>query len=333
MNTGVFNGCRLYGRTSQTALTSPMVTSILLILIVLMIMPASTVMAQDSPKALPNPVTFTDALGREVTVTTAGRVIAATASYAQVWLLAGGDLLGTTTDAFEDGIVGADLAENVGTAHNPNLEIIISLQPTLVILSADMSGHLKLSDSLSTAGITHAYFSVESFNQYLAMLDVCTKITGNIEAYTDHGLYIAAVIDELIARTANLPQPRVYLARAGAGKIASRNSGTMAGAMLRDMGAINIADDKPGLLEELSMEIILQEDPDYIFITMMGEAEEIIRDMLLSNPAWSSLTAVRNGRYVLLPTELFHRKPNARWGESYQFLWDVLYGDGQELGK
>ena len=30
---------------------------------------------------------------------------------------------------------------------------------------------------------------------------------------------------------------------------------------------------------------------------------------------------------VLLPRELFHYKPNARWGESYAYLAKILYPD------
>ena len=46
-----------------------------------------------------------------------------------------------------------------------------------------------------------------------------------------------------------------------------------------------------------------------------------------SNPAWAGLSAVQSGRYLLLPKELFHYKPNARWGESYAYLAEILYPD------
>ena len=34
----------------------------------------------------------------------------------------------------------------------------------------------------------------------------------------------------------------------------------------------------------------------------------------------------KNGRYFLLEKELYNLKPNARWGEAYQKLADILYG-------
>ena len=37
------------------------------------------------------------------------------------------------------------------------------------------------------------------------------------------------------------------------------------------------------------------------------------------------LTAIREKRYTILPKELFHFKPNARWDEAYRYLYDLLY--------
>ena len=51
-----------------------------------------------------------------------------------------------------------------------------------------------------------------------------------------------------------------------------------------------------------------------------------IEETLLDNPAWNALSAVKNGRYFLLEKELYNLKPNARWGEAYQKLADILYG-------
>ena len=43
--------------------------------------------------------------------------------------------------------------------------------------------------------------------------------------------------------------------------------------MIRDLGAVNIASQHPSLLEDVSMEVILQEDPDIIPVTTMGDSE------------------------------------------------------------
>jgi len=52
------------------------------------------------------------------------------------------------------------------------------------------------------------------------------------------------------------------------------SDGTVLGAMLKDLGCINIADSDAMLLENLSVEYILRSDPDYVFIVQRGDDNE-----------------------------------------------------------
>ena len=54
----------------------------------------------------------------------------------------------------------------------------------------------------------------------------------------------------------------------------------------------------------------------------------MVDELLASNPAWQGLTAVKDDKFYVLEKELFHNKPNNRWGESYEILADILY-DGK----
>jgi iron complex transport system permease protein len=90
----------------------------------------------------------------------------------------------------------------------------------------------------------------------------------------------------------------------------------LAGQILKEMGLRNVADDAPSLLESLSVEHILQADPDYIFVLTMGSEEgalAYLQDYVENDPAFAGLSAVQNGRYTVLPKGLFHYKPNERW--------------------
>ena len=91
----------------------------------------------------------------------------------------------------------------------------------------------------------------------------------------------------------------------------------------------NIADNAPILLDGLSIEEIIDADPDYIFISTMGdeEAAKEYMDSVLAEPTWQSLTAVQTGNYSYLPKDLFQFKPNNRWDEAYAFLAGLLYGE------
>ena len=128
---------------------------------------------------------------------------------------------------------------------------------------------------------------------------------------------------------AGQPQPSVLLVRAYSSGAKAKGADNLAGVILEDLGAENLVSRYESLLEDLSMETIIAADPDYIFITTMGSSDEdamaYMEQTFQQNPAWSGLSAVQNDRYILLPRDLFHYKPNARWGESYAYLANILY--------
>ncbi|MDO4620685.1 MAG: ABC transporter substrate-binding protein [Lachnospiraceae bacterium] len=277
-------------------------------------------------------VTFTDALGREVTVTSWDRVAAMPGSFADVWVLAGGkeQLKATVADAWES--FSLDLSDdvvNIGSILEPDVEQLIAAEPDFVIASANTTSNVELEELLTEAGITTAYFDVNSFSDYLHMLEICTAITGREDLLQQNGYDVETQIEEAKAGIGE-EAPTVLLLRAASGKVKVKNSqDTVAGEMLADLGAVNIADSNESLLEELSMEAIVEADPDLIFVTIQGNDQEKalqnVQEQLMDNPAWAELSAVRNNRFYVLEKELYHLKPNARWGEAYQKLVDLLY--------
>lgn len=96
---------------------------------------------------------------------------------------------------------------------------------------------------------------------------------------------------------------------------------------MKELGVYNIADNAAILLDGLSIEEILSEDPDFIFVSTMGdeEAARAYMDSVFESPAWQNLSAVKNHKYYYLPKDLFQYKPNARWYDAYQYLAELLY--------
>jgi len=276
--------------------------------------------------------TFTDAIGNKVEVKSAKRVIALMGSFAEIWLDAGGTLVGVTSDAYTGHKL--NLSENVvnlGDFTNPSMEKIISLKPDFIILSADTTEHVKLCKALRQAGLNAACFKVNTFSDYLKMLQTCTQITERNDLYEKNGIAIKKQIDTVISGTKGKKSPSVLFIRTYSSGYKALNSSSMTGAMLKDLGATNIADNDKNLLANLSMDAIIKRDPDYILVVVMGSNEKkalaLIDQQFKSNPAWAGLKAVKNKKYYVIPQDLFHYKPNARWGESYEYLSKLLYGD------
>ena len=278
-------------------------------------------------------VTFTDVLGREVTVPKEPqRVAALIGSFADVWCLAGGQetLVAAADDSWTQ--FQLDLDESVarlGSVKTPNTEALLAAEPEFVLGSAKTAGNVELQELLEQARIPVAYFDVSSFEDYLRVLDICTQITGHEENYTQYGTEVESQIEAARARVTG-EAPTVLFVRATGASVKVKNSqDTVLGEMLADLGCVNIADSETGLLENLSMETIVAADPDYIFVIIQGtdttDAEMLLDTTLLSNPAWDGLTAVQEGRYYIMDQRLYNVKPNARWGEAYEKLADILY--------
>ena len=277
-------------------------------------------------------VRFTDDLGREVTVDNPQRVICLTASYADVWCLAGGaDSIVATTNAtwtYFDLPLKEDVV-NLGSSSELNLEQLIACEPDLILASCGTDRNMELESAFEEMGMNVAYFSVNSVDDYLRMLKVCTQITGCEENYETYGVQVKEQVDQALTRPDGSKPSVLYIRATGSSCKVKNSEGNVLREMLAALDCDNIADREESLLEQLSMEAILEADPEYIFVVLQGadpaNAQEILETTLLSNPAWNTLTAVKEGRYYVMDQVLYNLKPNGRWGEAYEQLADTLY--------
>ena len=290
--------------------------------------------SQSASAAQADSVTFTDDLGRTVTVDSPKRVAALIGSFADVWCIAGGKdtLVAAADDTWTQ--FDLDLDESVidlGKVSEPSAETLLAAQPDFVLASTKTSADVELMPTLENAGIPTAYFDVSSFEDYLRMLEICTRITGCEDRYEQYGTLVQEQVDAAIASAQGKQGPTVLYLRATGSSCKVKNSqNTVLGEMLADLGCTNIADSDESLLETLSMEAILQADPECIFIVLQGSDQEKARQTLekavLSNPAWQQLRAVQQNKCYYMDQQLYNVKPNARWGEAYEGLAEILYG-------
>lgn len=276
--------------------------------------------------------TFTDDLGRAVTVETPKRVAALIGSFADVWCLAGGQdsLVAAAHDAWTSFDLGlSDAVADLGAVKEPNLEVLLAARPDFILASCNTAANLELQGTFEQTGIPVAYFDVQHLDDYLNMLKICTDLTGCPENYETYGLAVQAQVEAAKGRQDG-SSPTVLTIRAtGSSCKVKGSSDFLLGEMLSDLGCVNVADREAALLENLSLESILAADPDYIFVVLQGsdaaDAQEILEKTLLSNPAWNTLRAVQEGNFYTLEHSLYNLKPNARWGEAYEKLSDILY--------
>ncbi len=157
--------------------------------------PSDSVTPSDSGEA--ETVTFTDHMGREVTVPkNPQRVAALIGSFAQVWTLAGGEVVATANDAWTSFDLGLDESVvNLGKTTEMSLELLLEADPDFIVASAKTDIDVELMPTFEDMGIPTAYFDVNTFDEYLDMLRICTQITGRDDLYQTNALDVQVQVD------------------------------------------------------------------------------------------------------------------------------------------
>lgn len=269
---------------------------------------------------------FTDSTGKTVTLKEKPRKVAVLfSSFADIWVTAGGEVAVTVGETVERGFAEDEvLLVDDGAGKKIDTERLVAAEPDLVIYSADIEAQTKCAELLKKANIPVAGFIVEDFDDYLFVLDALTDITGKKELYKKYGSDVKAAVD-IFKESKPLEGKRILFIRAGSSarsvKI-KKSDDNFAAMMLCDLGAQNIADSNPSMVDNLSLEAVLQSNPDFVFFTSMGDekASELYVAEMLKGDGWRELECIKQKNYLFLPKELFHYKPNSRWGEAYEYL-------------
>lgn len=284
-------------------------------------------------------VVFRDDLGREVEVSAPQRTAALLGSFADLWMLAGGEIAAAPDDAWEDlALPLAESAVNLGNTKTLSMEMLFSAEPDFILASVNTRQNVEWQAVLESTGIPVAYFDVNGFDDYMRLMELFTRITGRPDLYEANALQVQAEIDQVLEesrerlKTQAAPHVLVVMASASSLKV-KRSEGSVLGEMLMALGCVNIADSEESLLENLSLEMILRADPDYIFFVQRGDDEEgmraYVQSTLQESPLWSQLTAVKKGRVYFMEKNLYNLKPNRRWGEAYRKLEEILSNEAE----
>lgn len=289
---------------------------------------------QDAVKTEGETVTFVDDFGKKQIIhKNPQKVICLYNSFADLWYSLGGDIVGRidSTSSLPKAYLDKEI---VGSMGGVNVEKLLTLQPDLVIIASNIEGQTRVIPILQQNKIEYIALQYESIEEYFKTLKLFGEILG---ASSEAGGIIAKVkkdVNNVIARVPKDRHPSVLLLFGSTKSVTVKTQYSTVGSMLEDLGARNISYDPRLSMEQMeafSMERVLQEDPDYILVQTMGDDINLILNRIKkdveSNPAWASLTAVKEGKYIVLPKDLYLYKANKRYGEAYLELARILYPD------
>lgn len=284
------------------------------------------------------PVQVTDLLGREVEFAQQPeRIVALSPTAAEFVYALGHEVVGRASSV--DYPEAALEAQEIGTAYQPNLEAIVSLNPDLIVADHIVQAQPALRDSLEGLPAPVVFVGVESYDDVLEGL----RILGQVLDANDEA---AAVVDEVeeardSARSAldGKDISAVVLISDRDQTLYAAKAGSYVGDLLEQLGITNPASEQPDSgpfpgYTTLSPEKLIEYNPDYILtITPAPPPAPRLSDILGQIPAFRGLTAVSQGQVVEADVDLFLQAPGPRIIQAFEAILSAVSGDdGQPSG-
>ncbi|MCD8509869.1 MAG: ABC transporter substrate-binding protein [Bacillus sp. (in: Bacteria)] len=284
----------------------------------------------EQAQAGPFPLTITDLTGREITFNEQPkRIVTVIPADMEIIYALGGEVVGRPQAS---GVVRPEEAaflEEVGYPRGINFEKVASLQADMFI------GHTRLNmddvPTLETLGLNVVLTQGDSLEDIKNLI----RMYGDLLEKHDRAEELVRTIDDKVAEISaiNRENPaRVLIVFGTPDETMAALPKSLAGNLFELAGAENIAKDLPNLdtyptYAQLSLERILEANPDVIYFMAHGEANDAKNrfEMDMSqNPAWNNLNAVKNNNIIVLPHELFGTNPGPRIVDALQFLKESL---------
>ncbi len=267
------------------------------------------------------PRTFVDDLSRKLYLAKAPtRIVSLAPNITEILFAIGLEPQVVGVTEFCDYPPAAKQKPKVGYTH-PNIEVIVSLKPDLV-LAPRAAVQADLLAKLEQLKIPTFIVDPESFEEIPGRIQLIGRIAGRSAAADEVAKTMKERIAVIRSKTEGLPRVRVLYVL-NSQPLISVGPGSFIHHVIGSAGGVNIAGQASVPYPRLNMEVVLQEDPQFI-VFPIGEIEGIpLGDQQLWRQ-WTSLSAVKQGQLHQIDSDILNR-PGPRIVEGLERLAMILH--------
>lgn len=271
-----------------------------------------------------------DDAGREVTLAEKpARIAVTSASFLEPLHELGANIVGRP-DSKNNTPDWAKNISSVGQVYQIDVERLLACQPDLVIVNKGMNE--RLLNVLAENKIPALVTEMKTYAEVQHTLRNFAQITGSIDTAEQ---LIDQMDDDIQGVIASIPQEkkRVAILHSTAQGLSVQLEGSIAGCIVEMLGWENVAAGMTPLENNpdaapYSMETLAAQNPEIIFVTSMGNADEIeknMREAIETNDAWQAIGAVKNNQLYYLPQNLFLLSPGLNYPAAVEYVAKLIY--------
>ena len=273
-------------------------------------------------KMAPAEVRVTDDLGQVIALKgPAQRIISLYGAYSEILFAIGaGDKLvaRTRVDRFPPSILNKP---SVGTHLRPNMELVLGLQPDLIIHATGRKHGHEVIRQLQEKGLTVAVFLPRNFAELFSVVERLGILTGeekNAQELVNGQSSRLRQIEESLAKSKD--RPKVFF-EVRYPNLLGAGQGSIVNDVILKAGGVNCLPNEKKLVR-INMETLIAYDPD-VYVVQRGPMNRNPGSPE-SRPNFQALRAVRQGRVFFVDEYVFSR-PGPRSVEAAEQLVGYLH--------
>jgi iron complex transport system substrate-binding protein len=257
------------------------------------------------------------------------RIVAMSPSVVELMYAVGATPVGRPTSA--DYPEQAKTVPSFGLSYQPNLEEVVAMKPDLLIADSIIQGNII--DQLTSIKVPVFALKIASFDDVTHALRVTGALTGNKDAGETKAKELETKLAGLKSKLPSAGVNFMVLVSAGPGQFIAAKDGSYLIDVVKQLGGKSIVTSSepdnfrfPGFTD-YSPERIVEKNPDVVFTLSLGGPPGTPKtsDALKSNPALSTIKAVKEGRVYEVDHVVYLQSAGPRVSQMLDELPRLLY--------
>jgi len=200
----------------------------------------------------------------------------------------------------------AELKPKVGGFFNPSVEMIVALNPDLVLTNGDVK---YLVTQLDELGITFIILYPEDIDGILENIELVGRVTATETRAREVIEDMQARISQVTTKVKGAPRVRVFytFATTDLNNPWTAGPGSFVDSLITLAGGENIGAKAPAAWVQFNIEEVVSSDPEIIIVDASHGTAVTPIEELKQHPVWRQITAIKQNRVYPIDGDLVNR--------------------------